>query len=41
MLLLLLHLGLKELHGIGLGLLGNLNIGLHGLVSGFLRLWLL
>ena len=34
MLLLLLHLLLEELHGIGLGLLGNLDIGLHGLIVG-------
>jgi len=34
MLLLLLHLGLKELHGIGLGLLGYLNIRLHRLIVG-------
>ena len=31
---LFLHLLLEELHGIGLCLLGNLDIGLHGLVVG-------
>ena len=31
---LFLHLLLKELHGIGLGLLGNLDIGHHGLIVG-------
>ena len=31
---LFLHFLLEELHGIGLGLLGNLDIGLHGLVVG-------
>ena len=31
---LLLHLLLEELHCIGLGFLGNLDIGLHGLVVG-------
>ena len=32
--LFLLQFGLEELHGIGLGLLGNLDIGLHGLIVG-------
>ena len=31
---LFLHLLLKELHGIGLGLLGNVDVGFHGLVVG-------
>ncbi len=31
---LFLYFLLEELHGIGLGLLGNLDIGLHGLIVG-------